>query len=153
MRSSIEGRGLSLASFSRLSGVPYRSVQDYVAGKSRPGFEQLAKFAVAGIDIGFILTGKSTAADFESMQAISLGEGLSIGRTPYRPADVEAVLDRINNGFSLREWIDIWNIAEDCVPTGFDIEARRRQAAVAFVASGIALDLIERLKILGWLSR
>lgn len=59
LRASIKSKGWTIAQFSRLSGVPYRSLQDYLAGKCNPGFDQLAKFSKAGIDISYILTGIS----------------------------------------------------------------------------------------------
>jgi transcriptional regulator with XRE-family HTH domain len=57
LRAMINARGETLKSFSERSHVPYRSLQEYVGGKNKPGFEQLQKIAAAGLDIGFLLTG------------------------------------------------------------------------------------------------
>jgi transcriptional regulator with XRE-family HTH domain len=57
MRRLISARGQSMKAFSDQSGIPYRSLQDYVAGKNRPGFEQLQKMAAVGVDVSFLLTG------------------------------------------------------------------------------------------------
>jgi len=154
LRSMIEGQGETLASFSRRCGVPYRSIQDYVAGKSRPGFEQLVKFASAGLDIGFILTGTHVPIAREILpDAIKLSDTYSLGIDVVSSHDIDAVMKSINEGIDLRTWIQIWNLADDCVPAAadFGLEHRRRQGAVAFVASGIVVDLVQRLKVLGWL--
>ncbi|MFZ4605226.1 MAG: helix-turn-helix domain-containing protein [Caulobacter sp.] len=57
LRAAINARGETLRSFSDRSGIPYRSLQEYVAGKNKPGFEQLQKIATSGVDVGFLLTG------------------------------------------------------------------------------------------------
>ncbi|WP_156839891.1 helix-turn-helix domain-containing protein [Novosphingobium aquimarinum] len=153
LRASIEGRGLSLAAFSRQCGVPYRSLQDYVSGKSRPGFEQLMKFSNAGLDVDFILTGKTKDGVIVSLpESISLGDGLSFGRRPYKETELTDFRQKISQGIQLRDWIDIWNFAEDYVPANLEIEDRRRQAAIALVATSVSVDLVQRLRQLGWLS-
>lgn len=58
IRRVIAARGQSLKAFSDQSGIPYRSLQDYVAGKNRPGFDQLQRMAVTGVDISYLLTGE-----------------------------------------------------------------------------------------------
>lgn len=75
LRLSIQTRGCSLAAFSRMAAVPYRSLQDYVADKCMPGFDQLAKFAVCGLDINYILTGAAT--DLEN-NSLPLGYSVSV---------------------------------------------------------------------------
>ena len=56
----VAARGQSLKRFAENVGIPYRSFQDYVAGKSRPGFEQLEKLSRGGLDIGYLLSGRPT---------------------------------------------------------------------------------------------
>lgn len=58
LRTLLELRGESLTRFAERSGVPYRTLQNHVAGKIKPSAEQLARFADAGIDLNFLLTGK-----------------------------------------------------------------------------------------------
>lgn len=60
LREMVSGRGQSLKRFSEQVGIPYRSFQDYIAGKSKPGFEQLEKLARAGLDVGYLLSGRPT---------------------------------------------------------------------------------------------
>lgn len=60
LREIIRGRGNTIKGFAENLGIPYRSMQDYIAGKSKPGFDQLQKLSMAGIDVGYILTGKAT---------------------------------------------------------------------------------------------
>lgn len=69
IRDAIRARGQTLKGFSTVMDIPYRSMQDYVAGKSKPGFEQLKKFAKAGIDIGYILTGQPTINQIYNLNA------------------------------------------------------------------------------------
>ena len=155
LRMSIEGRGWSLANFSRLSGVPYRSLQDYVAGKSKPGFDQLAKFADKGLDVNYILTGKANDIENNSLpDMIDLGS-FQVGRHPFRVVEVAPILDKVADGFTLRDWIEVWDLANSNVPeAGFlETEERRRQGAVIFIASGIVFGLVERMRVIGWLSR
>jgi transcriptional regulator with XRE-family HTH domain len=60
LKVAIKARGQSLRGYADTVGIPYRSMQDYVGGKSKPGLDQLEKIAKSGIDIGYILTGRST---------------------------------------------------------------------------------------------
>ena len=155
LRASIDGRGWSLADFSRRCGVPYRSIQDYVAGKSKPGFEQLTKFALSGIDVSYVLTGRSFDQENNPLpNFIDIGD-IGVGKSAYSPSQIEPILARVAEGFELRDWINIWTFADDWVPPAshFDAEEKRRQAAVTFIAAGVVLGLIERTRALGWLSR
>lgn len=45
LRAEITKTGLTLKAFAVVCGVPYRTLQDYVAGKRYPGGENLAKIA------------------------------------------------------------------------------------------------------------
>jgi transcriptional regulator with XRE-family HTH domain len=52
-------RGQSIREFSDATGIPYRTLQDYLGDKSKPGAEQLARIASAGIDVNLLLSGKA----------------------------------------------------------------------------------------------
>lgn len=155
LRASIEGRGWTLAVFSRLSGVPYRSIQDYVADKSKPGFDQLAKFADKGLDVQYILTGKSADSEVNSLPFSFKTDDIELGRHPFRPVEVNKIIDRISDNFTLRDWISIWDLADDGVPPSeeFKLDRQKRQGAVVLAATTIVLGLIERMKALGWIPR
>ena len=58
IRNFLEGRGWSLKDLSRHTGISYRALQEYTAGNSKPGFDQLRKFASVGMDVTFLLTQK-----------------------------------------------------------------------------------------------
>lgn len=60
LRDAVKARGQSLKAYAEEVQIPYRSFQDYVGGKSKPGFEQMQKIARSGIDMGYILTGTET---------------------------------------------------------------------------------------------
>lgn len=162
LRVSIEGRGFGLASFSRFSEVPYRSIQDYVSGKSKPGFEQLAKFAAAGLDIGYILTGHPTGS-LSHPSGSGMIEGAiaaqhdGVTATIYGRATLEKIVepfaDRALEHLELRDWIEAWNLADDWAKKydGWD-NSRRQKAAVFMAATHIAEGLIDRLRAQGWIA-
>jgi transcriptional regulator with XRE-family HTH domain len=50
-------RGLSIRQLSADAGVPYRTLQDYIGGKRKPGADHLVKLAEVGVDIHWLLTG------------------------------------------------------------------------------------------------
>lgn len=50
--------GKTLRDFEKETGIPYRSLQSYVSGKSKPGADQLVLMVAAGIDVNWLLTGK-----------------------------------------------------------------------------------------------
>lgn len=58
LRRLLAQRGQSIRDFTTASGVPYRTFQDYLADKAKPSSEQLARIALAGIDIHYVLTGR-----------------------------------------------------------------------------------------------
>lgn len=155
LRASIEGRGWTLAVFSRISGIPYRSIQDYVADKSKPGFDQLAKFADKGLDVQYILTGKSADSEDNSLPFSFKIDDIEIGRHPFRPVEVNKIIDKVPDKFSLREWISIWDLADDSIPPSeeFKLDPEKRQGAVILAATTVVLGLIERMKTLGWIPR
>lgn len=58
LRTAIERSGRTLREFSAQSGVPYRTLQNYLAGDRKPGAEALEQFCDAGLDINWLLTGR-----------------------------------------------------------------------------------------------
>lgn len=58
LRLFIEGRGQTIRDFERESGVPYKTLQQYLAGRRYPGGDHLAKMAEIGVDLNWLLTGK-----------------------------------------------------------------------------------------------
>ena len=59
LRASIERSGLSIREFSGLAGLPYRTLQNYLAGDRLPGAEALAQIAGAGVDLNWLVTGQA----------------------------------------------------------------------------------------------
>ena len=53
----LEIRGLSAGEFAAETGVPDRTLRNYLGRKSRPGADQLARMAAAGLDVNWLLTG------------------------------------------------------------------------------------------------
>ena len=55
----IEKLGLSIKDFAKATGIPYRTVQYYLSGKTIPGADKLEKMcAKFGININWLLTGE-----------------------------------------------------------------------------------------------
>lgn len=67
LRAVIDARGQSLRAFSDQTGIKYRSLQEYVAGNSMPGYEQLQKMSEAGVDIMYLLTGVYSSGIVKSL--------------------------------------------------------------------------------------
>lgn len=76
LREIIRGRGETIKGFADNLGIPYRSLQDYIAGKSKPGFDQLLKIANSGIDVGYLLTGRPTIHQFYKLDSHLSGSKL-----------------------------------------------------------------------------
>lgn len=45
--------------FAEQVGMPYRTLQDYLAGRSKPGADHLARMAERGVDVYWLLTGRT----------------------------------------------------------------------------------------------
>lgn len=160
LRRSIELRGESLAAFARATKIPYRSLQDYVGGQSKPGFDQLAKMAEGGLDIGFILTGFPTGSvDHPSPDRasfISLGGGSSLGAGYVLREHIEAIAPSADSGIDLRDWVQAWTQADDyCNELGVlasGLNRPARQAVVFAIAVNIVVGVKDRLRALGLIS-
>ncbi len=50
--------GKSRKAFSQLAKIPYRTLQDYLADKRKPGADHLVRLAESGIDVHWLLTGQ-----------------------------------------------------------------------------------------------
>jgi len=59
LRRLLRLRNQSIRDFSEATGIPYRTLQDYLAGKAKPGADQLGRIAAAGVDVNLLLTGKT----------------------------------------------------------------------------------------------
>lgn len=57
LRLAIAARWPSMRAFAREAGIPYRSLQNYLRGEQLPGSEALARCALLGIDVNWLLTG------------------------------------------------------------------------------------------------
>ena len=98
MRGFLAFAGLSIRDFSRETGVPYRTLQDYLADKRLPGAAHLGRMARAGIDLNWLLTGKlrptvlqaiRDGSDQEGFEAVGADLNLldDLSRAAWRDAD------------------------------------------------------------------
>jgi len=108
LRSVVKARGQTLKGFASLVDIPYRSFQDYVAGKSKPGFEQLQKIARSGVDIGFVLTGTETRnylsdirAQIKMSSLLASDDELAEVLTDYLLDTVDAAIPKIPSEYFL----------------------------------------------------
>ncbi|EHO47715.1 helix-turn-helix domain-containing protein [Haemophilus sp. oral taxon 851] len=59
LKQVIEDKNLNIKAFSEISGIPYRSVQNYLRNEREPNVEALIKLKEAmNIDINWLLTGE-----------------------------------------------------------------------------------------------
>ena len=64
LRVALARLGMTMAELSKKSGMPYRSIQNYLSGKQNPGAEALIKIKEAlGVNIDWILTGVGEMLD------------------------------------------------------------------------------------------
>lgn len=57
LRGFLRFRGLTIRAFSDSTGIPYRTLQDYLANKNRPGTAHMLAMARAGVDLNWLLLG------------------------------------------------------------------------------------------------
>lgn len=59
LKQVIEDKNLNIKAFSEISGIPYRSIQNYLRNEREPNVEALIKLKEAmNIDINWLLTGE-----------------------------------------------------------------------------------------------
>lgn len=61
LRSTLEACGMTMKKFEDVSGIPYRSLQNYASDQQKPGAEQLLKLRSAlHVSIDWLLTGEGS---------------------------------------------------------------------------------------------
>jgi transcriptional regulator with XRE-family HTH domain len=60
LRAIIAFRGLSIRDFADITQIPYRTLQDYLGSDRRPRADHLTRMATSGIDLNWLLTGRSS---------------------------------------------------------------------------------------------
>lgn len=74
----IESLKISYKDFSQKAGIPYRTIQDYLAGKRMPGGENLQKIATQfNVNINWLLTGEG-----EMFQSAPVAEAFKMAMIP-----------------------------------------------------------------------
>lgn len=96
LRKGIEMAGVNITQASELTGIPYRSLQNYLQGDREPKAEALARIkAGLGISVDWLLTGDGSPLGVsEGPPERGYGAGLSSGEEAvlavYRALDSEA---------------------------------------------------------------
>lgn len=57
LRTWIEVHGMTVRGFEKKSGIPYRSIHEYLSDKRKPSATHLEKMVGTGVDISWLLTG------------------------------------------------------------------------------------------------
>lgn len=96
LKNAVERSGGTLKNFANKCGIPYRTLQDYVAGKLEPGAGNLIKISThMGISLDYLL----------------IGEG-SMYRTGAGEKKIVDIKDAPKE--SLKEWLEeFWKTASD----------------------------------------
>lgn len=92
----LQAQGLSIKQFSKDSGIPYRTVQDYLAGKRNPGVDHLVKLHEFGVDLVWLLTGDIDGAIKLEFPAFSSQVGLLVADKELGSAFFEACIDIVH---------------------------------------------------------
>ncbi len=64
LRAEIKRVGPTMRALALRAGVPYRSLQDYVGGHSKPGWEALEALSAAGVDINRLLGRRAPSGSY-----------------------------------------------------------------------------------------
>lgn len=118
----LEGR--SIKDLSKASSIPYRTIQQYLADKRKPGTDHLIKLAESGIDLHWLLLGQEEAA-------------LKLLFPGFEPLDGPLAADSELAAVFLQEALDaVDEFHRDCVnEEGKPLELRSSLAAVWYVFS------------------
>jgi hypothetical protein len=73
LRQFLMWHNLSIRAFSDRSGVPYRTLQDYLTNKRKPGAEHLASMGRGGVDLNWLLVDEDAYEDHFSSARRMLG--------------------------------------------------------------------------------
>lgn len=61
LRAAIDASGMKVSEFAETTGIPYRTLQQYLAGDRQPGADGLAKIcAHSSVDVNWLLTGSGS---------------------------------------------------------------------------------------------
>ncbi|OOR95130.1 transcriptional regulator [Canicola haemoglobinophilus] len=73
LKQVIESKNINIKEFSELSGIPYRSVQNYLRNEREPNVEALTKLKeTMNIDVNWLLTGEGKM--FQGLPSDELAE-------------------------------------------------------------------------------
>lgn len=99
LRRYIAFNGMTIREFEKTSGIPYRTLQDYLSDKRKPGADHLTRLAEIGVDVNWLLTGKLRDTILRGTVNNSLGEE----DTNIVGADTELLLGIIDKAHELTE--------------------------------------------------
>ncbi len=94
LKQVIESKNLNIKEFSELSGIPYRSIQNYLRHEREPNVEALAKLKeTMNIDINWLLTGEGNMFQILPSEELTEKEQALINHYRQMPNDVKKAID------------------------------------------------------------
>lgn len=82
LRQFINLNGMTVRELEKRSGIPYRSLHEYLSDKRKPGADHLVKLIGAGVDVEWLLTGALRPGmyfNFESVKGLNAVKGALLG--------------------------------------------------------------------------
>ncbi|MFO1153578.1 MAG: helix-turn-helix transcriptional regulator [Rhodospirillales bacterium] len=122
LRRVIELSGGSIRDFAEAIGVPYRTVQEYIAGRRKPSADQLVRMADGGVDIYWLLTGhlqlpgfgRSAEMDAPETELFGADSGLlsAISKRAFEKADdfQKRHLEANKPHLTTRQALHVWSV-------------------------------------------
>jgi len=148
LRSFITLNGLSVRELEKRTGIPYRSLHEYLSDKRKPGADHLAKMPTVGIDVEWLLTGEvkpglkfKITADRDD--AVTLDFDLSnIGG--LSPATGSMCADLTLSKMIVRDSIELVNEVIEQNPTAFSLMGVQGCVTSVWVVFSAYMSSIER---------
>lgn len=155
LRGIIEARGQTLRGFSDETGIKYRSLQEYVAGNSTPGYEQLQKMSEVGVDIMYLLHGVHSSAMMQNLSPKAAKSGLlasDIEVTDHIINRLMNIIDHANQDYlkshnspmSLKQMMYIYKYGMSCI---YDIIPKMEENLIGLRQSGVSAKAVTDIVI------
>jgi bacteriophage CI repressor helix-turn-helix domain len=101
LKQVIEDKNLNIKAFSEISGIPYRSVQNYLRDEREPNVEALIKLKeTMNIDINWLLTGEGKMYHCLPNNELKTKEQALINQYRMMSNDMQAAFDVLFKNFT-----------------------------------------------------
>jgi len=148
LRSFITLNGLSVRELEKRTGIPYRSLHEYLSDKRKPGADHLAKMPTVGIDVEWLLTGEvkpglkfKITADRDDTVNLDFDLSNSEGLLPVTGS---MCADLTFSEKIVRDAIELVNELIEQNPTAFSLMGVQGCVTSVWVVFSAYMSLIER---------